>query len=589
MATGQPSARPWLPLTVAVVAGLAVIAAAYVIVRPDSGADRSSCVALEVNSSTEKDQLLGQLAAKYNDSDRRFGGRCAQVTVHGLNSGKAMEALAGGWARQQPAVPAPQVWLPTSSLWTGRLRLLDEKAGRPVQTPDLYPSIANSPLVIAMPREKGELVQQRGPLGWADVLGLSGDQGWAAFGRPEWGRFTFGKDNPNLSTSGLAATIATYYAAVQRSSDLTEPDLAQPAVTRFVREIEANVSHYSDDSVDLLRDLAEADLGAAGDARTRDMSAVVVQEELVYQYNQGQLSPTPGQKPRVPLVAVHPKEGTFNLDHPYVVLPSADETQRAAAQDFLLFLQADAQQRSFAELGFRDHERQPSDELVAAVRGGPAGNLNYFAPPEPEVVDAILRGWSTLRKKANILFAVDVSGSMTKKVAGRSRLQVATDAAGKAVRLLNSADQVALWSFSSETEQRPKTPYSEEVRLAPFNQAGFTRKLAGLRAAGNTALYATVRAAHRRLLASYDPDRINAVVVLTDGKNEYPKDSDLARLLKDIALDPERPVKVFCVAFDQESDFATLDRIAKASAGKAFDARDPATIDEAFVKLVSSF
>ncbi|WP_405098881.1 substrate-binding domain-containing protein [Micromonospora sp. NBC_01412] len=588
MATGQTSARPWLPLTVAIVAGLAVITAAYVIVRPGPGPDRSSCVALEVNSSTEKDQLLGQLAAKYNDSDRRFGKRCAQVTVHGLNSGKAMEALAGGWARQQPAIPAPQVWLPTSSLWTGRLRLLDEKNGGPAQTPDQYPSIANSPLVIAMPKEKGELVQQRGPLGWKDVLGLSGDQGWAAFDRPEWGRFTFGKDNPNLSTSGLAATIATYYAAVQRSSDLTEPDLAQPRVTQFVREIEANVSHYSDDSVDLLRDLAEADLGAAGDARTRDMSAIVVQEELVYQYNQGQLSPTPGQKPRVPLVAVHPKEGTFNLDHPYVVLPSADEAQRAAAHDFLLFLQGDPQQRSFAELGFRDHEGLPSDELVAAVRGGPAGNLNYFDPPEPEVVDAILRGWNTLRKKANILFAVDVSGSMTKKIGGRSRLQIATGAAGKAVGLLNSADQVALWSFSSETSQRPK-PHREELRLSPFNEAGFTRKLGGLKADGGTALYSTVRAAHRQLLASYDPDRINAVVVLTDGKNEYPKDSDLARLLKDIALDPNRPVKVFCVAFDLESDFATLDKIAKASAGKAFDARDPATIDEAFVKLVSSF
>ncbi|MCX4471077.1 von Willebrand factor type A domain protein [Micromonospora sp. MW-13] len=590
MATGQPSARPWLPYTVAVVAGLAVIAAAYLLVRPTPGADRSSCVALEVNSSTEKDLLLGQLAARYNDSDRRFGGRCAQVSVHGLNSGKAMEALAGGWAGRQPAIPAPQVWLPTSSLWTGRLRVLDEKAGRPARiTEPRYPSIANSPLVIAMPREKGELVQQRGPLGWEDILGLSGDAGWATFGRPEWGRFTFGKDNPNLSTSGLAATIATYYAAVQRSSDLIEEDLAKPNVTQFVRRIEANVSHYSDDSVDLLRDLAEADLGGAGDARTRDMSAVVVQEELVYQYNQGQLSPTPGTKPRVPLVAVHPKEGTFNLDHPYVVLPSADEAQRAAAQDFLTFLQDAPQQRSFADLGFRDHERRPSDELVAAVRGGSAGELTYFDPPEPEVVDAILRGWSTLRKKANILFAVDVSGSMTKKVGGRSRLQVATGAAGKAVGLLNSADQVALWSFSSETEQRPKTPYGEEIRLAPFNQAGFTRKLAGLRAAGNTALYATVRAAHRQLLEDYDPDRINAVVVLTDGKNEYPKDNDLARLLKDIALDPERPVKVFCVAFDQESDLASLDKIAKASAGKAFDATDPATIDEAFVKLVSSF
>ncbi|KWV33506.1 vWA domain-containing protein [Micromonospora rifamycinica] len=588
MATGERPARSWLPYTAAVVAGFAVIAAAYLYVRPDPGTDRADCVPLEVSSSTEKSALVAQLADRYNAAGRRFGGRCAQVTVHGLNSGEAMEALAGGWSLTQPQVAEPQVWLPTSSLWTGQLRLLDSAAGRPAQTPGQHPSIANSPLVIAMPRDKGELVQQRGPLGWADILGLSGDTGWAAFGKPEWGRFTFGKDNPHLSTSGLAATIATYYAAVNRASDLTSEDLAQPAVTQFVRRIEANVSHYSDDSVDLLRSLAEADATATGDAPATDMSAIVLQEELVYLYNQGQLSPT-GSKPRVPLVAVHPKEGTFNLDHPYVVLPSADPAQREAAEDFLGFLREGPQQRSFAALGFRDDERRPAESLLATVAGPGGDRLTYFDPPTPEVVGAILGGWDTLRKKANILLAVDTSGSMKASVGDQTRFQAATDAASKAIGLLNSADQVALWSFSSETPQRTKRPYSEEVRLAPLDRDGFNRKLTGLRIGGNTALYATVRAAHRSMLDSYDPKRINAVVVLTDGKNEYQKDSDLDRLLRDIALDPKKPVKVFCVAFDQDSDLAALDRIAKASAGKAFDAKDPATIDDALVKVVSSF
>ncbi|MFY1703271.1 extracellular solute-binding protein [Micromonospora sp. WMMA1923] len=604
MTTGRP-ARQWLPYLVSVVAGLAVIVAAYLVVGPATGPDRRDCVVLQVSSSTEKSELLGRLAARYNDSDRRFDGRCAQVSVHGLNSGAAMEALAGGWAARQPQLPAPQVWLPTSSLWTARLRVLDTTAGRTPQTPGRYPSIANSPLVVAMPQDRAELVRQRGQLGWAELLGLSGDTGWAAYGRPEWGRFTFGKDNPNLSTSGLAATIATYYAAVNRASDLTVADLAKPAVTQFVRRIEANVSHYSDDSVDLLRDLAEADRAAADPSPTADgptadgpaagapvtdMSAVVLQEELVYLYNEGQLGPTPGQRPRMPLVAIHPKEGTFNLDHPYVVLPSAEAPQAAAAADFLAYLQDAPQQRSFAELGFRDHERRPSDALVAAVSAGDAAPLTYFDPPEPEVVDAILDGWATLRKKANILFAVDTSGSMEAKVGSRTRFQVATGAAGRGIGLLNSADQVALWSFSSETRpHRPTRPYSEELKLAPFDRDRFTDRLSGLRVEGNTALYATVRAAHRHLTQRYDPNRINAVVILTDGKNEYPKDQDLDRLLADIALDPQRPVKVFCIAFDQQSDFASLDRIAKASAGKAFDATDPTTIDDAFVKLVSSF
>ncbi|WP_320066197.1 vWA domain-containing protein [Micromonospora sp. RTGN7] len=587
MITGRPNARPWLPYTTAIVAGVAVIAAAYLIVRPAADV---GCTPLQVSASVEKDVLLGELAERYNDSDRRFGGRCATVTVHGLTSGASTEALAGDWAAKQPALPRPQVWLPTSTLWTGQLKLLDEAAGRPAQTSGRYPSIANSPLVIAMPRPKGELLQRQGPLGWGEILGLSGRTGWATYGRPDWGRFTFGKVNPNLSTSGLAAIIATYYAAINRSSDLTESDLADPKVTQFVRRIEANVSHYSDDVVDLLKNLAEADLSGNGTAASTDVSAIVTQEELVYQYNEGELSPTRGEKPKVPLVALYPKEGTFNLDHPYVVLPSASPEQRAAADDFLAYLQEPAQQRSFSRLGFRDHERNASGPLVASVGGRGAGpDLTYFDPPDPAVVKAILTGWGTLRKKANILVAVDTSGSMNAKIGDRSRFQVATTAAAKGFGLLNSEDQVALWSFSSETKQRPKSPYSEEVRLSAFDQKALARKISILHVGGNTALYATVRAARRYMLDHYDESRINAVVVLTDGKNEYNKDTDLARLLQDVALDPERPVKIFCIAFDEQSDFVTLDRIAKASAGKAFDARDPAKIDDAFVKLVSSF
>ncbi|WBB75784.1 extracellular solute-binding protein [Micromonospora sp. WMMD1128] len=596
MTSSATRRRQWLPYTAAVTAGLVVIAGAYVFVRQreagSAGARTDCATTLQVNSSTEKADLLVDLAERYNRSSRSIdGGGCAQVHVSALNSGQAAEALATGWTRT--GLPQPQVWLPTSSLWTGQLRLLDQAAGRAPQTPDRYPSIANSPLVIAMPQPKAELVRQRGPLGWGEILGLSGRDGWAGFGKPEWGRFTFGKDNPNLSTSGLAATIATYYAAVQRSSDLTRSDLADPAVTQFVRRIEANVSHYSDDSVDLLRSLAEADL-AGGAGSTDDMSAIVLQEELVDLYNTGALSPRPdgqerGRRPNVPLVAVHPKEGTFNLDHPFVVLPSADERQRAAAADFRAFLTEDAQQESFARLGFRDHERRASAELLASVGAEPTGGLTYFEPPDPQVVGAMLDGWRTLRKKANILIALDTSGSMEAMVGTRTRFQVASAAAGKGLALLNTEDRVGLWSFSSETPKRPKGPYREEVPLGEFDRKRITSKVAGLQVAGSTALYATVRAAHRALLDRYDPERINAIVVLTDGKNEYGKDNDLARVLAEVALDPQRPVKVFCIAFDRESDFATLDRIAKASSGKAFDATDPSKIDEAFVKLVSSF
>ncbi|MEV6964217.1 extracellular solute-binding protein [Hamadaea sp. NPDC051192] len=579
------SGRRWLPVTVAVVVGLAVIAGSYLYVRLDT--DRSDCVALGVVSSTEKNDLVAELAGRYDKSGRRFGGQCADVTVAGLNSGQAMETLAGDWAIVAGGIPKPQVWLPTSSLWTGQLQLRDRAAKRPEQTPGEYPSIANSPLVIAMPATKARVLQQRGELGWGDILGLSGDEGWAAFGKPEWKRFTFGKDNPRLSTSGLAATIATYYAATGTSSDLTDADVRAPQVTQFVRRIEANVSHYSDDVVDLLKSLAAADPSTVDEGES-DLSAVVTQEELVYLYNEGRLSPQ-GEKPHEPLVALYPKEGTFNLDHPYVVLPGASTAQQKAAADFLAFLQESPQQRAFAGLGFRDHQQVASAELTKVVGGHETDKRPYFKPPSPTVVQGILDSWSTLRKKANILMTIDVSGSMTNQVGSKTRLAMATSAAKKGLALLNSADQVGLWSFSSEKQGSSAAPYQQQVPLSRLDLGHFSDRLSGLRPGGATALYTTIRAAHSYMLDHYDRTRINAVVVLTDGENEYAKDNKLANLLKDVALDPDRPVKIFCIAFDKGSDLATLEAIAKAASGKAFDARDPQLIDDAFVKLLSSF
>lgn len=183
MAPSATRTRQWLPYTAAVTAGLVVIAGAFVFVRQreagNEGARTDCATTLQVNSSTEKAALLVDLAERYNRSDRSIdGGGCAQVHVSALNSGKATEALATGWTHT--GLPQPQVWLPTSSLWTGQLRLLDQAAGREPQTPDRYPSIANSPLVIAMPQPKAELLRQRGSLGWGRSWASPGGTGGRA-------------------------------------------------------------------------------------------------------------------------------------------------------------------------------------------------------------------------------------------------------------------------------------------------------------------------------------------------------------------------------------------------------------------------
>lgn len=603
MAPAPSPTRPWLPYTAAVTAGLLVIAGAFLFVQRQ-GTDaserppRADCaIRLEVLSSTEKDDLIEELADRYNRSDRTLDdGRCAHINVTAANSGEAADWLAGVRRSASSTVdnlPKPHVWLPTSSLWIGVLQLMETEAGRsPLAPPQQYYSIANSPLVIAMPKQRAELISSKG-LGWREILGVSGREGWASLGEPSWGSFTYFKDNPTYSTSGLAASIVSYYAAVGRDK-LTTKDLNDPKVIEFVRRIEANVSSYEKDSVDLLKKLAAS--GPPGGEQSGEaprlvdtLNAIVMQEQLVHHYNRGKLDSRGEERsPEVSLVAVRPKGRTFNMDHPFVPLTNSSEDQRLAADDFYRFLTEEAQQRRFLEFGFRDYRHQASKELLDSVGGGPAGSPpNHYELPKPEDVKTIRDAWSTLRKKAKIIFAVDVSGSMEAKIGNQTRLKVASDAVTKGMALLNREDQIALWSFSSEGPNRPQA-YREEVPLGAFDPQRIDDAMEELQVGGDTALYTTVRQAHKRLTDDHEQDRIHTVVVLSDGENDH-SDRDLDRLLADVKRDPLRPVTILCIAFGPQAPFATLDRIAKESGGRAFDATNPAALDQAFVELVSSF
>jgi len=585
-------------MLVAVVVGLMLLVAVGVVVSASGGGSGGDCdVRLEVNSSTEKGDLLSDLAEDYNDSGRELaGGKCARVAVSETSSGVAKDALAQGWDEGRDGAPEPQVWTPSSSLWLTLLQRDATAADRELLTDEKPRSLATSPLAIAMPRPMAEaLGWPEKKIGWRDVLSLT-QKGWASVGRPEWGRFSLGKDNPHTSTSGLGATVATFYAATGRSSDLTVDDVKDAKTRRFVAGVESGVLHYASDATAYMANLAEAD--ADGQALSY-ASAIAVQEQLIHLYNQG--SPTgetekigKGKKPQVPLVAVHPADGTLMFDHPFAVLPSASKDQRAAAADFRAFLLEDAQQRRFQKTGFRDHEGNAGSELARSVSLSEQseGNLSLIDPPADDVLAAVLDSWDELRKKARVLLVMDVSGSMNQSSGGgQSRMEAAKKAAADTLGLYHPDDEVGLWAFSTKTDDHPE-PYREIVPPRPVrdNEQRLTEAIKGLNAEGGTALYTTVRAAQKEMLADLDADRINAVVVLTDGRNEYPADNDLDALLRDLdASQLERSVRVFTVAFSGQADFGTLTKIATATKATSYDARDPAVIDKVMVSVISNF
>jgi Ca-activated chloride channel family protein len=569
------------------------------------------CVTLELSTSIEEGKMetLQAAAETYNREGHRVDGRCAEVSVHGTSSGRAMQALRDGWdtlaAPGLPAPPEPQAWAPTSSMW---LDLLRESGTIPdLPTPGGLPSLTQSVLVVAMPETMARaLGWPEEQLTWERIQELS-DTGWADPEHPEWTEFSFGKDNPHLSTSGLAAQVATFYAAARVTRGLDPQDvgtehLNDPDIRGFVQGVEAGVHNYADDIIDFLRNLASYD--ADGNALDY-VSAVVMQEQLVYEYNTGEYS-ADGSAPSERLVTFYPTESTLQLDHPLVVLPSASDAQRAVAEDFFAYLQGPEPQEDLAQVGFRDRagplEPWTLNTDVAEAIGGrrQVEEVSLVAPPTGEVLQEMLASWDQLRKRANLLLVLDTSSSMRRRPSGGStRMETMQAAVQEGIsRLIPTAHDVGLWSFPSPD---PSTvPYVEHVPVTPL---GDVRRDIGdairdLPARGGTPLYRSVADAHDHLTElsrnQPGPERINAVVVLTDGGDNDPVTEaryTLRQLLDaiDARSGEEPPVRIFTIGFGGQAEFDALEAISSTTGAEAYDASDPASLERIFLDVVDNF
>lgn len=579
---------------------LVVVLVVVLIIRSAPGPNRADCVPLEVSVSTEKDELLAELAESYNTSGRTFGnGTCALINTTGFTSGTAMEALANGWSAEVvEGRPSPQVWLPSTSMWVDLLR---HNGRGSLIAPGAPKRVTTSVLVIAMPERMAKAVQaERDDPGWTDILDLAtNNEGWAVVGHPEWGQFVLGRDNPNFSSSGLAASVATYFAAAGKQNGFTVGDLENAEVTRYVRGIDSSVLRYGNEATEFMRSLYDED--RRGDADIPFVSAVLIQEQLVHLYNQG--APlgdltARGAAPRERMLAVHPREGTVEFDHPYLTLASASVEQRAAAQDFYAFLMEGAQQQRFIDFGFRalSDPTRPTAQLAETVGGSTRDRQRLVDLPEPAMLSAIQDAWDGTRKLARVLLVLDVSGSMNDaandKVATLgSKLEVLKPAAKRGLGLLGDRDQVGIWTFNDT--YREVLPMSDVGAVRP-QLDGIINSLV---ASGNTALHATTLAAKDALTQQIQDDRINAIVLLSDGRNHPEDPAGRTRLLEQVAAEnQESSVRIFTIPYgadpdpDQRPDFELLDQIAERSKARYYDeATDPTNIDEVMVSVFSNF
>jgi len=602
--------RPSNPRALAVTAGFAVLLSGAFglaslqswlqstgprLVTPGSvvgatGIGQSGCTELLLAMPADDVPLLAPLVAAYDGARHSVSGKCVEVRITPKSAGDAADALARGWNEKVDG-PAPDVWLPGASSWLILERARANATAAPVLA-DSNPSFAQSPLVIAMPLPMAEaLGWPQTPIGFTDLIAIGLDPtGWGRAGHPEWGALRLGKTNPLLSTSGLHALIAAYFASTGVSADLTAADLASPRTLAFVKGVELATVHYGDSTTTFLAGLQRADDAGAG---LDYVSAIAVEERQVLAYNQGDPTGDPALRgkhglPRVPLAAVYPKEGTLISDNPFAVLNAGwvSDAQKAAAADLLAFVLAAPQQKVLRDAGYRDAAGR-----AGATLDQPHGLLadhpqKTIKPPPASVLDKLQASWWQVRKPARILVIIDISGSMDEQVAGTgmTKLRLVKVALTAALDKIGDSDQVGVWTFSSEHQ------VALPIVAVGDSRVQLKQGIEALAASGETRLYDTVHDGFDFMRTQLDPTHITAVVVLTDGEDTASQPGALDSL---VAAEKTQPagsaVRVFTIAYGSDANRDILGRIAEASGAGSYDASNPALIREVFNAVLSNF
>ena len=233
------------------------------------------------------------------------------------------------------------------------------------------------------------------------------------------------------------------------------------------------------------------------------------------------------------------------------------------------------------EAGFR-----PSD-LSIPLEGSPIAPANgadasqpqtTLQMPGPAVVDVVQNAWQYTKRKTNVYLVVDTRGSMEGE-----KLATAKAALNEFLgQIKGNQERVGLVEFSSSVNN-----------IDLLDELGNNRQRLGstvdnLTAGGNTALLDGVRAAYVRLQQQGDPDRINAIVAMTDGlENNSSISLDALRQEIEAGNRDGVPVVIFAIAFGDDADYDTLRAIAEASGGQVRTG-DLNTIRQLY-KLLSSY
>ena len=431
------------------------------------------------------------------------------------------------------------------------------------------PLLANSPMVFMTTSELANgLRQQQEP--YKALLGANTHKNLDPNAPQLPVRFV--QTAPTRSNSGLQ-TLVTQFAAVsgKRPEELTVADVQKYQAD--VQKIQAKVTRYGASTGTLARDMVRNGPFWASIGSVYESSVIEANVEAA----------AGGQK----YEAVYPKS-TFGSNM-RAILPNApwvSAEEKEAAEKTIEFLRSPETQQIATELGLRPGAAGVALGSKFVPQFGVRADATYdsLRPPQPEVVDAMLKSWQEFAKKpSQVALVVDSSGSMLgeKLPAVQSTLRAYAEGLGP-------KEKIALIDFDSEI----RSPV-----LADGTPAGRDRALqfiASLQANGGTRLYDAILEAQKWVLQNYRNDAINAVVVLTDGEDQGSQNNIdfLAQELQKNGFSEgsDRRIAVFTVGYGSEGEFdpQALQRIATTGSGY-YRKGDPGTIANLMADLQVEF
>jgi Ca-activated chloride channel homolog len=560
---------PWVIITAVCVLVFAGLTTTYVVLITSGCNDPTTTATVLVDPDVS--DVVSKLGRTWTNDRHTVDGHCAAVSVESKDSTAVAAALSPDWNTRLEG-PRPDVWIPESSLWS---QLAGSRQAAARMLPASHPSLARSPIVVAMPRPMANAIGGATPSWtWHDLVTTYAGTSWAAHGHPAWGGFQFAMTSPTVSTAGLGALTAI--------ADANDDGMVTAAEQSTLNHLWQVKSDYTTETDTILQRLLTNDETSSSRALAT-VSAFPALEQEVADYNTG--------TPRVPLEAVYPSDGTPQADFPYLTIkwshadtPQIDTTAQRhrdhVAAAFLSYLKSDDARSQFLAAGYRAPDGAPGTGLTApngVRRAAPKARQTMMTTGS---LSHTVSAWTAISQPTNVLILMDTSGAMGQTAdgtGGKSRLQVAGSAAADAVSLFGSQARIGLWAYASNLNG--DQDYEEIVPLGKVNSdmGGLTRgatvrsNLTNLFPGGDAGLYSTVSAAYQTMRDHYVNGATNEIVLITSGKDTA-GDTSLSQLTATITKnqDKHHPLPIMTVAYGNHIDLPSLQAISTASGGRPY-------------------